>query len=65
MDGALGTVTPSSDNVVTVSHQSACGVSIYDIISAIGLSAVGTKPYWQILVMCACFLITQSIFIII
>ena len=37
MEGVIGTVAPTSDNAVIVIHQSACGVTLCDVISAIGL----------------------------
>ena len=37
MDRVIGTVGPTSDNAVIVTHQTACGVTLCDIISAIGL----------------------------
>ena len=37
MDGAIGTVVPTSDNAIIVTHQTACGVTLCDVISAIGL----------------------------
>ena len=59
MGGVLGSETLSSDNAVIVTHQWAYGVTVCDVISAIGLCGMGTKHYRLILVMCACFLITQ------
>ena len=45
MDGVIGTVVPTSDNAVFVTHQTACGVTLCDVISAIGVCGVGTKPH--------------------
>ena len=42
MDGVIGTVAPKSDNAVIVTHQTACGVTLCDVISAIGLCGVST-----------------------
>ena len=37
MDWVIGTDAPTSDNAVIVTHQTACGVTLCDAISAIGL----------------------------
>ena len=37
MDGVVGTIAPNSDNNVIVTHVSACGVTLGDVITAIGL----------------------------
>ena len=37
MDGVIDTVAHTSDNAVIVTHQMACGVTLCDVISAIGL----------------------------
>ena len=37
MDGVIGTLVPTSDNAVIVTHQMACGVTLCDVISAICL----------------------------
>ena len=37
MDGHIGTVVHTSDNAIIVTHQTACGVTLCDVISAIGL----------------------------
>ena len=41
MDGAVGTVVRTSGNAVIVTHQTACSVTLCDVISAIGLCEVG------------------------
>ena len=37
VDRVIGTVEPTSDNAAIVTHQTACGVTLCDVISAIGL----------------------------
>ena len=37
MDGHIGTVVHTSDNAIIVTHQTACGVTLCDVLSAICL----------------------------
>ena len=41
VDGVIGSVVPTPDNAIIVTHQTACGVTLCDVISAIGLCGVG------------------------